>query len=115
MCSVPCSEWHESTWRAVARLDELWAGEMRAVDVDGIAIVLVNVAGDVYAYEDHCPHLGCPLSEGSLDGAVLTCAAHEWAFDCRLGRGINPASACLREFPLRVADELIWLGTEDGT
>ena len=97
------------TWRAVATLDDLWAGEMKALEVEGMAVVLINVEGNVYAYEDRCPHLGARLSDGSLDGAILTCSAHEWVFDCRFGRGVNPASACLGWFTVRVDGEVIWL------
>jgi toluene monooxygenase system ferredoxin subunit len=100
------------SWRAVATLDDLWEGEMMAVDVEGLAIVFVNIDGDVFAYEDRCPHLGTPLSRGYLDGASLMCAAHEWVFDCRLGRGINPANACLRSFDVRVDSDVISIRLE---
>jgi toluene monooxygenase system ferredoxin subunit len=96
-------------WRAVATLDDLWEGEMKAVEVDGIAVVLINIDGEVYAYEDQCPHLGSRLSEGSLDRATLTCSAHEWVFDCRLGLGINPTSASLRQFAVRTEGDVIAL------
>ena len=103
-----------STWHAVATLDDLWEGEMKAVEVDGKAVALINVDGDVYAYDDHCPHLGSRLSQGSLDGATLTCSAHEWVFDCRVGTGINPAGACLRKLTVRVDGDVISLRTGDG-
>jgi 3-phenylpropionate/trans-cinnamate dioxygenase ferredoxin subunit len=35
--------------------------------------------------ENACPHAGLPLSEGSLDGCVVTCTAHGWTFDVRTG------------------------------
>jgi toluene monooxygenase system ferredoxin subunit len=104
-----------SPWRTVATLDDLWDGQMKAVEVDGLAVVLINVGGDVYAYEDQCPHLGSRLSAGCLEGADLTCASHEWVFDCRLGRGINPATARLRPIPVRVAGEEISLITKGAT
>jgi toluene monooxygenase system ferredoxin subunit len=99
-------------WRAVATVDDLWEGEMMAVEVDGATVVLVNVDGEVHAYDDRCPHLGARLSEGSLDGAILTCSAHEWVFDCRLGRGINPAGVCLRRFAVRTDGDVISLRME---
>jgi toluene monooxygenase system ferredoxin subunit len=97
----------DRAWHPVANLDELWEGEMKAVTVNGDPIVIINVAGDVYAYEDRCPHSGTPLSQGALDGAILTCSAHEWVFDARLGRGINPAAACLRPLAVQIEGEVI--------
>jgi toluene monooxygenase system ferredoxin subunit len=101
------------TWRAVATLEDLWEGEMTVVEVDGRAVVLMNVDGNVYAYEDECPHLGTPLSAGTLEGGVLTCSAHEWVFDCRSGHGVNPASACLNQCSVRVDEEVIYVRTTE--
>ncbi len=94
-------------WRPVTTLDDLWSGEMRGLEVDGAPIIVVNLAGDIYAYDDRCPHSGQPLSRGSLDGDVLTCAAHEWSFDCRSGAGVNPATATLHRLEVRVDDEVV--------
>jgi toluene monooxygenase system ferredoxin subunit len=87
--------------RAVS-VKDLWVGEMRAVDVSGQRVLLVNVDGQVRAYLDRCPHRGLPLSEGRLEGAVLVCSQHGWQFDARTGGGVNPACAALTPIPARV-------------
>jgi toluene monooxygenase system ferredoxin subunit len=92
-------------------LDDLWAGEMRAVTLGTVDILLCNLDGRLVAYEDRCPHLASPLSEGTLSEGVLTCAAHEWEFDAQTGRGVNPASACLRRYPVRVDGEQVFVNT----
>jgi toluene monooxygenase system ferredoxin subunit len=99
-------------WQVVATLEDVWGGDLKGVEVDGMAVVLVNIGGEVRAYDDRCPHSGTPLSEGTLNGETLTCSAHEWVFDCRAGRGINPASARLRSVPVRVEGEAILVKTD---
>jgi toluene monooxygenase system ferredoxin subunit len=99
-------------WQVVATLDDVWVGDLKAIDVGGLAVVLVNVGGEIRAYDDRCPHSGTPLSNGTLNGEILTCSAHEWVFDCRVGHGINPASARLRPVPIRVEGEAILIRTE---
>jgi toluene monooxygenase system ferredoxin subunit len=86
----------------VADLDELWIGELRAVWVAGKRVALLRLEHGVHAYEDRCPHLGFPLSEGRLDGSELTCAAHGWVFDASTGLGKNPQDCRLRSLPVRV-------------
>ena len=76
-----------AVWRYAGSPDDIWAGEMRAVK-----------------------HLANALSEGVLADGVLTCAAHEWEFDARTGRGVNPASACLHRYPVRLDGERILVG-----
>jgi len=102
-------------WVAVAMLDDLWEGEVLGVRVCTVDVVLCNVEGELVAYEDRCPHLATPLSNGSLDPPVLTCVAHEWEFDVRTGHGVNPTTACLRRFPVRTDGDTILVDIESVT
>jgi toluene monooxygenase system ferredoxin subunit len=77
-------------------------------EVGGRKILLVVCDGGVSAFEDRCCHLGLPLGGGRLEGSTLICPAHEWEYDVRTGRGVNPASACLKMFPVTVdRDEIL--------
>jgi toluene monooxygenase system ferredoxin subunit len=96
----------------IATLDDVWSGEMIGVAVDGISVLLINVEGTVHAYIDACPHLGTPLSRGSLRETVLTCATHQWQFDAQTGCGINPLSACLEPLSLKIQGDEILLDLE---
>jgi len=92
-------------WRDTINVDELWEGDMTAVLVDGEAVLLVNVDGQVRAYSNRCPHQASALDEGDLDGDTLTCAKHLWEFNASTGRGINPDDAQLKSFGCRVGDD----------
>ncbi len=54
------------TWQVVMPAADLWAGELTGVRLGGKKIVLVNVGGEIRAFEDRCPHLAEPsgLSHG---------------------------------------------------
>jgi len=39
-----------------------------------------------------------------LAGGVITCGAHLWQFDARTGKGMNPKTACLKRYPLRIVE-----------
>ena len=90
------------SFRRVSSLEDLWSGEMIGLEVDGNAILLINVDNQIYAYADSCPHQKSRLSEGSLLGNTLCCARHQWEFDVCTGQGINPKNACLKVFPVTI-------------
>jgi nitrite reductase/ring-hydroxylating ferredoxin subunit len=90
--------------------DELWAGEMCAFEVGPHQVLLVNVDGAFHAYDGRCPHQRVPLAEGRLDGRTLVCRAHQWEFDIGTGHSVNPTGACLRRFPVQVADGRVFVG-----
>jgi toluene monooxygenase system ferredoxin subunit len=89
-------------FQKVATVDDLWSGEMLGLVVTGRKVLLVNLDGTIYAYEDKCAHLGVTLSNGHLRGAHLTCRAHQWEYDLCTGRGRIPATVRLRAFAVRV-------------
>jgi toluene monooxygenase system ferredoxin subunit len=98
------------------RRDELWTGEMRGVILGGVRVLLLDVGGTVHAFEDRCAHMKMPLSSGTLEGGVLTCATHGWRYDASSGRGLNPERVCLRRFRAITRDGDIWVEvpTDDG-
>ena len=81
----------------------------------GLAILVVRLGGVIRGFEDRCPHKGVSLSAGTLTEGVITCAAHNWAFDGRTGRSINSGATCLRQVPLIVQGDCIYVecGTGD--
>jgi toluene monooxygenase system ferredoxin subunit len=97
--------------RAVSS-DELWEGELCAVVLNGVPIVLVRWGDEVVAFEDRCAHRGVRISGGCLSGHVVTCPAHEWSYDVRTGKGMNPASARLRRLPVLLEEGVIYVKAE---
>lgn len=102
------------TWHPVMPADDLWEGELAAAEAGARKVVLLNVDGEIRAYEDRCPHLGSQLSEGDLDGCTLTCAKHLWEFDALTGKGTNPGNSQLTSFGTRVTDGTIEVLVPDG-
>src|SRR6202162_719694 len=84
-------------FQKVATREDLWSGEMMGLEVNGNRILLVNLDDHLYAYSDACPHQNSRLSEGTLTGAILRCARHQWEFDVCSGSGVNPRNACMRQ------------------
>jgi toluene monooxygenase system ferredoxin subunit len=102
---VTLSDSRESTDRAltpVMELSELWEGDLAGVVVGTTKVLLVNVDGEIRAYENRCPHQAWPLDQADLDGRTLTCANHHWEFDAVSGAGINPDDCALVSFPVQV-------------
>ena len=50
------------------------------VKVDGQRVCLVRTSSGVHALDHACPHEGYGLTQGALDGELLTCAWHNWKF-----------------------------------
>lgn len=98
----------------VAETGGIPPGKARVVKVGRIYVAVFNVEGKFYAIKDFCPHMGDPLSRGSLDGTTITCPSHAWKFDlktCVCLKGDDEIS--LRTFDTTVEDGKIVLSNTD--
>ena len=100
-------------FQRVAKIGDLWSGEMIGLEVNGERMLLVNVDDRIYAYADVCPHQKSRLSEGTLVNKILRCGTHHWEFDVCSGSGVNPRSACLKVFPIMVDGEDILVDVDE--
>lgn len=70
---------HQHSWHKVdGGIDE---GRVRTAIVDGRSIALTRCGGRVGALDNHCPHQGGPLGEGSIENGLLRCPWHGYDYD----------------------------------
>ncbi len=72
----------------IAKVDEIPAGKMKHVEVNGKEIVIANMNGKFCALDDRCAHMNAPLSMGNLTGDVVTCPFHGAKFNVASGKKI---------------------------
>ena len=65
----------------VSKTGELKDGTMKAVNAAGHEILLARAGDRYYAADKRCPHMGANLSQGKLEGTVVTCPLHGSQFD----------------------------------
>jgi nitrite reductase/ring-hydroxylating ferredoxin subunit len=91
-------------------LAEVPKGESKAVKVgDARSIAVFNVDGKIHATDNQCPHMGYPLTRGTIRHGVLTCEWHGRNFDLEAGGCFNFECDDLETFPAEVRGEDIWV------
>jgi 3-phenylpropionate/trans-cinnamate dioxygenase ferredoxin component len=73
------------TFRRAAALGDVTPGRSLRCVVDGRALLVCNVGGELYAVADVCTHDRGPLGEGRLRGPTIECPRHGARFDVRDG------------------------------
>lgn len=95
----------------VAGADEIPPGTMKLVDVGGERIAVGNFDGAFYAFSDECTHDGGPLSEGELEGRIVTCPWHFSRFDITTGEIVeSPAEEVIATYETRVDGDTVYVG-----
>jgi nitrite reductase/ring-hydroxylating ferredoxin subunit len=82
-------------------------GQIKKVMLDGQGIAVYNVDGVFYATQEECTHAGGPLSEGELEGKIITCPWHYSCFDVTSGAvTCRPATKPLQTLKVTIDGEI---------
>ncbi|HKM60623.1 MAG TPA: Rieske 2Fe-2S domain-containing protein [Candidatus Bathyarchaeia archaeon] len=79
----------------VADKSEIGVGKMKKVALDDKEILIANVNGKYYSVDNTCTHFGGNLSEGVLEGNVVTCPNHRARFDVTTGKVVSAPAETL--------------------
>ncbi|HZP83111.1 MAG TPA: Rieske (2Fe-2S) protein [Chthonomonadaceae bacterium] len=103
----------------VSRLRDLKPDEGTVVRVSGHTIVLFLHQGKVFAVDNRCPHMGFPLSKGSVKDGILTCHWHNARFDLACGGTFDLFADDVRSYPVEIRgegdDAEVWLDPDPPT
>ncbi len=108
----------EIVWHRVADLDEVPEGRAKAVAAGTKSVAIVHFEGQYAAMDNHCPHQGGPLGEGSIEHGIdgkcwLRCPWHGWDFDPLTGKPPGGHEDSGQEtYPIEAREDGIYVGVE---
>ncbi|MGI9558979.1 MAG: Rieske (2Fe-2S) protein [Thermodesulfobacteriota bacterium] len=99
--------------KKIARAEEIAPGEIKSFTVGFDTVAVCNVEGRFCAFRDQCSHQELPLSDGELNGEVVTCAYHGAEFNVVTGEALcMPASEPVEVFRVKVEDGDIFVAVD---
>lgn len=85
---------------------------MKKVTVNEKEILIANVNGNYYAIGNQCTHHGGDLSQGSLEGNMVTCLKRRAKFDVTTGKVVSSPKVLF--FHLKIKDEPFYQAKVEG-
>src|SRR5262245_21064291 len=92
-----------------ARLADVKASGCLSAHVDGHTLALVAYGDKVYAVDNRCPHMGFPLSRGTVKDGMLTCHWHYARFDLASDGTFDQFADDVPAFPIEIRDGEVWV------
>lgn len=72
--------------KVTLNISKIAEGKPERVEIEGTGVLIARVGNSFYAMGDKCTHMGCSLSEGTLEGTIITCPCHGSKFDITNGQ-----------------------------
>jgi nitrite reductase/ring-hydroxylating ferredoxin subunit len=83
---------------------------MKEFDIKDCEVLIINRGDRCFCVDARCTHAGAPLSEGSLEGEVLTCPWHGSQFRISDGSVLRgPAENALKTYAVVVKDNWVFV------
>lgn len=73
----------------IATTSELTDGSKKMAKINGHELMIAQIGNNYYCTDNRCPHMGGNLSQGMLNGTVITCPRHGSQFDLADGHVIR--------------------------
>jgi len=99
-------------WILAIQEDELHEGEKKALLLEGNKVLLLRKENTFFAMSNKCPHMGCPLSKGTLEEYVIKCPCHDWRFDIRSGEFVDAKEIRLPVYETKIVDGSVFINME---
>ncbi len=99
----------EDGWHRVDPVDVPEDGRVRSVVVDGRSVALARCGAKLGALDNHCPHQGGPLGEGSIEKGLLRCPWHGYDYDPITGLPPEGFSDGVTAYPVDERDDGVYL------
>ena len=93
----------------VGSLAELRDEGRRLLNRRGHAIAVFHHDGEVHAVDNRCPHMGFPLTRGTVDDGVLTCHWHHARFELSCGDTFDPWADDVPTYPVEVRHGTVYV------
>jgi 3-phenylpropionate/trans-cinnamate dioxygenase ferredoxin subunit len=92
----------EGAWVPVLDLDAAALEAPRAVEVEGVELVVLRQGDRYVAMDRWCPHSDGDLAKGRVLGKALKCPLHGFMYSVDTGRGLNCPGFAVHVHEVRV-------------
>ena len=115
MSGLAETEPSQLTYHKLCNVAEVEEGGCKPFTIEGTHLALFKYEGSFHAVDNRCPHMGYPMSEGSIRDGVLICHWHHWEFDLKTGGCFLTSGDDLKAFPVEVRDDDgVYVGLSSG-
>ena len=86
---------------------------LKEVSIDGAELVLTNVKGRLYCFENRCPHEEVKLSLGCIENEKIKCALHGYSFNLATGWSSEEDLNRLKTYQVKREKAGVYIKIED--
>jgi nitrite reductase (NADH) small subunit/3-phenylpropionate/trans-cinnamate dioxygenase ferredoxin subunit len=92
-------------FHTVCKVSELAEGQGKAFRLGNKLVAIFLHAGEYFAIDDVCPHMGASLAAGEVENGIVSCSWHAWRFRLCDGTWADNPRIKIGSYPVRVVGD----------
>lgn len=96
----------------VGSVEDAKTDSPHVIRIEGQSIGLFYHDEGFHATDLHCPHMGFPLTDGTVEDGILTCPWHHARFELNCGDTLDPFADDVRTYPVEVRDGSVYVSPQ---
>ena len=109
---VPMSSEPADPFEPICSVEELRSAETMTVQAGGKSMAAFWHEDEPHVVDLRCPHMGFPLSDGTVEDGVLTCHWHHARFELSCGDTFDPWADDVPAYPTEIRDGEVYVRSE---
>ena len=96
-------------WVDIGGQKDFPVGSQKCMRIEGQPLAVFNLdETGLTAILNICPHAGLPLGDGPVEGKVLTCPYHGYAYNLETGKNVDfEGDVPLKRYPIRIENDRV--------
>ncbi len=92
-----------SQWIEIGAENEFEPGSHKCVRAENNMLLVIRTEDEFRVVDNSCPHAGMPLDQGYVEGKVLTCPFHGYAYNIDTGKNVDfEGDVPLTTYPVKI-------------
>ncbi len=96
-----------ANWHDVGPAEDFSTDDIRGALIAEHKLCVGRAGEHFFAVDDTCPHAGGSLSEGLVDGDLLICPLHAYAFEVKTGHCSDDPACSIKGYEVRVENGMV--------
>ena len=93
----------------VGTIEDAKSDSPHVIRIEGRSIGLFYHDEAFHATDLHCPHMGFPLTDGTVEDGILTCPWHHARFELDCGDTLDPFADDVQTYPVEIRNGAVYV------
>ncbi len=88
----------------ICNVDDLPKRSSKIVLIKDTPVAVINAGGNIFAWDNRCPHRGASLGDGHITDTTVQCKFHLWEFDIEKKCAVVNDTIKIKSYPVEIIE-----------